>query len=67
MTTEETKSLYVTQWRAYFQHGIHAPTIVYGVDETEAKKNALAYSRKNNCSLWDWPIEKIVDHVELLG
>lgn len=60
-------TLYKTQWRAYFKHGLGEPTIVYGEDERTAKANALAYYRKNKTLVDYTPMDKIVDHVELIG
>ena len=63
----DTSSIYNTQWKAYFKTGLGSPETVYGESEDEAKRNALAFFRKNNSSLWNWPAEKIVDRVELIG
>ena len=60
-------TLYKTQWRAYFKRGLGEPTIVYGEDERTAKANALAYYRKNKTLVDCTPMDKIVDHVELIG
>ena len=60
-------ALYKTQWRAYFKRGLGEPTIVYGEDEMTAKANALAYYRKNKTLVDCTPMDKIVDHVELIG
>ena len=60
-------TLYKTQWLAYFKRGLGEPTIVYGEDERTAKANALAYYRKNKTLVDYTPMDKIVDHVELIG
>lgn len=60
-------TLYKTQWRAYFKHGLGEPVIVYGEDERTAKANALAYYRKNKTLVDELPIDKIVDRVEFIG
>ena len=60
-------TLYKTQWRAYFKRGLGSPTIVYGESEDIAKRNALAYYRKNCALMSDWPIEKVVDRVDIIG
>ena len=60
-------TLYKTQWQAYFKRGLGKPVIVYGEDERTAKANALAYYRKNKTLVDYTPMEKIVDHVELIG
>lgn len=67
MEEKDISIIYKTQWRAYFKKGLGNPEIVYGESENEAKRNALAFFRKNNDSLWNWPIDSIVDHVELIG
>ena len=59
--------IYKTQWQAYFKRGLGKPVIVYGEDERTAKANALAHYRKNKALLDYTPMEKIVDHVELIG
>jgi hypothetical protein len=64
---EHPEDLYKTQWKAFFKPGLGSPTIVYGESEDEAKKNALAYFRKNNGSLENWPAERIVEKVEFIG
>lgn len=60
-------TLYKTQWRAYFKHGLGAPIIVYGEDERTAKVNALAHYRKNKALLDYTPMENVVDHVDFIG
>ena len=60
-------TVYKTQWQAYFKRGLGKPVIVYGEDERTAKANALAYYRKNKTLVDYTPMEKIVDHVELIG
>lgn len=60
-------TLYKTQWRAYFKHGLGEPVIVYGEDERTAKANALAYYRKNKTLVDELPMDKIVDRVEFIG
>lgn len=60
-------TLYKTQWRAYFKHGLGEPVIVYGEDERTAKANALAYYRKNKTLVDELPMNKIVDRVEFIG
>ena len=58
--------LYETKWTAYYKNGVMGPTVVYGEDVEEAMKNALAEYRKN-CTMVDfWPIERVVDRVELV-
>lgn len=59
--------MYKTQWQAYFKRGLGKPVIVYGEDERTAKANALAYYRKNKTLVDYTPMEKIVDHVDLIG
>lgn len=59
--------MYKTQWRAYFKRGLGSPTIVYGRTLEEARGNAFAYFRKNNGNLEHWPIDRIVEKVELVG
>ena len=59
--------MYKTQWQAYFKRGLGKPVVVYGEDEMTAKANALAHYRKNKALLDYTPMEKIVDHVELIG
>ena len=51
------------KWRAYYKNGVCNQTIVEAPDETEAKKEALAFFRKNHEAVDPWPIEKIVDQV----
>lgn len=58
---------YKTQWMAYFKSGLASPTIVYGESKEEAKRNALAYWRKNRTPVDFWPKEKIVDYVTYIG
>ena len=66
-TKVDSSRLYKTQWQAYFKRGLGKPVIVYGEDERTAKANALAYYRKNKTLVDYTPMEKIVDHVELIG
>ena len=66
-TKIDSSRLYKTQWRAYFKRGLGSPTIVYGESEDIAKRNALAYYRKNCALMSDWPIEKVVDRVDIIG
>jgi len=64
---EDISTIYKTQWKAHYKRGLGGPETVYGESEDEAKRNALALFRKNNDSLWNWPINSIVDKVELIG
>lgn len=66
-TDEELKNMYNNQWRAYFKRGLGAPAIVYGINEHEAKINALAYYRKNCTPVSLLPIDKVVDRVEFIA
>lgn len=66
-TAEEVKKIYATQWRAFYKHGLGNPTIVYGENEIEATKAALAEFRRTSDCVPNWPIEKVVDRVELIG
>lgn len=66
-TKVDSSRLYKTQWQAYFKRGLGKPVVVYGEDERTAKANALAYYRKNKTLVDYTPMEKIVDHVELIG
>ena len=59
--------IYNTQWRAYYKPGLGKPIIVYGESEHEAKVNALAEYRKRQIVLDRWPMDKIVEKVELIG
>ena len=64
---DRVKAIYNTPWRAFFKNGIIGTSIVYGESEDEAMRNALALARKNNGSIDFWPIDKVVDHVEIVG
>ena len=66
-TKVDLSRLYKTRWQAYFKRGLSKPVVVYGEDERTAKANALAYYRKNKTLVDYTPMEKIVDHVELIG
>jgi len=59
--------IYNTQWRAYYKTGLGKPKIVYGESEHEAKANALAEYRKNRTLLDTWPMDRVVEKVELIG
>lgn len=59
--------IYKTQWRAYYKTGLGGPTIVYGESEREAMANALAEYRKSRTLVGMWPMEKVVERVELIG
>ena len=61
----DTRKIYATQWRAYYKNGLMNTSIVYGESEDEAKKNALALYRKNQTAVDFFPIEKVVERVEL--
>ena len=64
----DTSMLYKTQWKAFFKTGLGSPIIVHGESEDEAKRNALAQFRKSRCSsIWNWPADRVVDRVELIG
>ena len=68
MADIETKStVYKTQWLATFRRGLGKPTIVYGESEDEAKRNALAYYRKNMTMVDMKPIDSVVERVEIIG
>jgi len=60
-------SLYKSQWKAYYKHGLMNPTIVYGETEREAKQRALAEYRRNSTMMDDFPINMVVACVEYLG
>ena len=66
-TKVDWSRLYKTRWMAYFKRGLGSPTIVYGESEDEAKRSALAHYRKNYALMSDWPIEKVVDRVDIIG
>lgn len=51
-------------WTAYFAAGLHSPVRVYGVDEDEARCNALAQFRYSQGALDKRPMYKVVDRVE---
>lgn len=51
-------------WTAYFAAGLHSPVRVYGVDESEARRNALAQFRFVQGALDKRPMCKVVDRVE---
>lgn len=55
-------------FKAYFKPGLGRPIEIEAVDETEAKKLALAYYRKNTgfVETVDFkPIDMVVDRVEV--
>lgn len=52
-------------WTAYFAAGLHSPVRVYGSDEDEARRNALAQFRYDQGAVDARPARKVVDRVEL--
>lgn len=60
-------TVYKTQWLATFRRGLGKLTIVYGESEDEAKRNALAYYRKNMTMVDMKPIDSVVERVEIIG
>lgn len=65
--SKDPAHLYKTQWRAYYKRGLGGPTIVYGETQEDALKAALAEYRRNSGLLENWPLNRIVDHVEYIG
>ena len=59
-------NVYSVKWTAYYKNGVLGPTTVYGKDVEEAMKNALAEYRKSNTMVDFWPVDRIVDRVELV-
>ncbi len=57
---------YSHRWKAFYKNGVCNTSIIYGKDMDEAMKNALAEYRRHNTMVDFWPIERIVDHVELV-
>ena len=51
-------------WTAYFADRLHSPVRVYGLDEDEARRNALAQFRFTQGALDKRPAYKVVDRVE---
>lgn len=56
---------YAKKWKAFYNFGFGSPATVYGKDEQTAKLEALALYRKSRAIVDEWPLEKVVDRVEL--
>lgn len=62
----DTSRMYRTQWIAYYKSGLLGPRVVYGESTDEARLNALAEYRKAKTAIDTWPVDKVVDRVEIV-
>lgn len=66
MNHVDTSRLYRTSWIAYYKNELLGPRVVHGESIDEAKLNALAEYRRSKTAVDTWPIDKVVDRVEIV-